>query len=324
MLLFRPFPSMATRDSASLQDDGFREIQLTGKQLVFLFMATTVVSIVIFLCGVLVGRGVRGDVTVAQRSSSTQPPAEPPAGEPEPVDEVVAAEELKNPTQLPQELTYQQRLDGNGAASGAKPAAPVTKPPATAAAANAAAPAASTTPPAPAPAPPASASSAKTDGSPAAARGSQPSAETSKTPAATKPTAEAKSPAPSSPPAAAPSTNADKTSAAAASSATTTSTARSAAEKAAENTAKPAPPASAASAGAFVVQVAALDNRREADQIAQRLSAKGYPAFVQEPAAGSQDKFFRVRVGRFADRPSAERTVKQLAQEGPYKPWITR
>ena len=40
-------------------DEGFREIQLNGKQLVFLFMAATVVSVVIFLCGVLVGRGVR-------------------------------------------------------------------------------------------------------------------------------------------------------------------------------------------------------------------------------------------------------------------------
>jgi cell division septation protein DedD len=43
-------------------DDGFHEIQLSGKQLVFLFMATTVVSVVIFLCGVLVGRGGRTDV----------------------------------------------------------------------------------------------------------------------------------------------------------------------------------------------------------------------------------------------------------------------
>lgn len=42
-------------------DDGFHEIQLNGKQLVFLFMAVTVVSVVIFLCGVLVGRGVRGE-----------------------------------------------------------------------------------------------------------------------------------------------------------------------------------------------------------------------------------------------------------------------
>ena len=44
-----------------MSDDGFHEIQLSGKQLVFLFMATTVVSVVIFLCGVLVGRGVRAD-----------------------------------------------------------------------------------------------------------------------------------------------------------------------------------------------------------------------------------------------------------------------
>lgn len=44
-----------------MADDGFHEIQLNGKQLVFLFMATTVVSVVIFLCGVLVGRGVRAE-----------------------------------------------------------------------------------------------------------------------------------------------------------------------------------------------------------------------------------------------------------------------
>jgi DedD protein len=41
------------------QDDAFHEIQLNGKQLFFLFMAATVVSVVIFLSGVLVGRGVR-------------------------------------------------------------------------------------------------------------------------------------------------------------------------------------------------------------------------------------------------------------------------
>lgn len=47
-------------------DDGFHEIQLSGKQLVFLFMATTVVSVVIFLCGVLVGRGARPDPTALE------------------------------------------------------------------------------------------------------------------------------------------------------------------------------------------------------------------------------------------------------------------
>ena len=51
--------------ASQAHDDGFHEIQLNGKQLVFLFMAATVVSVVIFLCGVLVGRGVR-----AERSGS--------------------------------------------------------------------------------------------------------------------------------------------------------------------------------------------------------------------------------------------------------------
>ena len=45
--------------AAQTQDDGFHDIQLNGKQLVFLFMSATVVSAVIFLCGVMVGRGVR-------------------------------------------------------------------------------------------------------------------------------------------------------------------------------------------------------------------------------------------------------------------------
>ena len=54
------------------QDEGFHEIQLNGKQLVFLFIAATVVSVVIFLCGVLVGRGVRaGQTTIADASPAS-------------------------------------------------------------------------------------------------------------------------------------------------------------------------------------------------------------------------------------------------------------
>ena len=56
-------------------EDGFHEIQLNGKQLVFLFMAATVVSVVIFLCGVLVGRGVRAERTVAQSAALNDAPA---------------------------------------------------------------------------------------------------------------------------------------------------------------------------------------------------------------------------------------------------------
>jgi DedD protein len=41
---------------------GFREIQLSGKQLVFLFMASVVLAVGVFLLGVSVGRGVRQNV----------------------------------------------------------------------------------------------------------------------------------------------------------------------------------------------------------------------------------------------------------------------
>jgi cell division septation protein DedD len=64
--------------ATSTSDEGFHEIQLNGKQLVFLFMAVTVVSVVIFLCGVLVGRGVRvepAESLTAQATTASPPPA---------------------------------------------------------------------------------------------------------------------------------------------------------------------------------------------------------------------------------------------------------
>ena len=65
--------------SSSSNDEGFREIQLNGKQLVFLFMAATVVSVVIFLCGVLVGRGVRPERVATQDVASAEISADPSA-----------------------------------------------------------------------------------------------------------------------------------------------------------------------------------------------------------------------------------------------------
>ncbi len=95
-------------------DDGFHEIQLNGKQLVFLFMAATVVSVVIFLCGVFVGRGVR-----AERSTSAdagvngpagdlapQPPAATPTPAPAGSDPTAAA-----PPPAVDDLSYFDRLE---------------------------------------------------------------------------------------------------------------------------------------------------------------------------------------------------------------------
>jgi hypothetical protein len=66
----------------STPEDGFREIQLNGKQLVFLFMAATVVSVVIFLSGVLVGRGVRQTEASPEGVAAAEllPPDTPTAG----------------------------------------------------------------------------------------------------------------------------------------------------------------------------------------------------------------------------------------------------
>ncbi|HET7218072.1 MAG TPA: SPOR domain-containing protein [Vicinamibacterales bacterium] len=98
-------------------EDGFHEIQLSGKQLVFLFMATTVVSVVIFLCGVLVGRGVRGD-TVNAAEQTTATPAAPP------VETTPVAEAGGTPTPAgddPSGLSYPDTLKRDKAPDTFKP-----------------------------------------------------------------------------------------------------------------------------------------------------------------------------------------------------------
>ena len=68
---------------ASTHDDSFREIQLSGKALVFLFMAVVVIAVGIFLMGLQVGRGVlaaRGAPGAeAAAAAEAEPPPPPPA-----------------------------------------------------------------------------------------------------------------------------------------------------------------------------------------------------------------------------------------------------
>jgi cell division septation protein DedD len=59
-----------------MSDQGFHEVQLSGKQLVFLFMSAVVVMVVVFLLGVNVGRGVRsavGDTEVLAQGDPSAP-----------------------------------------------------------------------------------------------------------------------------------------------------------------------------------------------------------------------------------------------------------
>jgi cell division septation protein DedD len=107
---------------AQVQDEGFHEIQLNGKQLVFLFMAATVVSVVIFLCGVLVGRGVRAerglvaDAGSAASSAETAPPA--PAATTTPAPTPAGSDPTKAAPPPPaDDLTYFNRLEKPSTAS---------------------------------------------------------------------------------------------------------------------------------------------------------------------------------------------------------------
>lgn len=97
-------------------DEGFHEIQLSGKHLVALFMAATVVAVVIFLCGVMVGRDVQKQ-RFAMAASASEPSADPTAqvrtsGAPEPSRDA-------GPASPPaagageENLTYPNRLSGN-------------------------------------------------------------------------------------------------------------------------------------------------------------------------------------------------------------------
>lgn len=103
-----------THDTA---DDGFHEIQLSGKQLVFLFMATTVVSVVIFLCGVLVGRSARDEGETVPVDTVTAAPSDDGT----PVTS--AATQADPPTSVPPaELTYDERLNQKQPTEELKPA----------------------------------------------------------------------------------------------------------------------------------------------------------------------------------------------------------
>ena len=268
-----------------MSDEGFREIQLNGKQLVFLFMAATVVSVVIFLFGVLVGRGVRTDPSTEVAAGHIAPDPDRPVAE-----EIASPPPAAAPSGAPaatadagsSEVTYAERLLRDSAPEeNLKERAPAVQepvPPEPRAAAPPPAP-----PPAPTPAP---------------------------TPATTPTPAPAKAPARPA--------VADKP--------TPTATSQTAAAATATNGAAVASPAGAASpptGPGFAVQVSIFDSRQEADKLANQLIAKGYPAFVVDPAKGARG-IYRVRVGKYRNRKDAEEISVRLEKNEQFKPWIAR
>ena len=262
-----------THDASALTDDGFHEIQLSGKQLVFLFMLATVVLVATFLLGVQVGRGVRGDrgvdaATAAALSAAAPPTPASTSSQPAASSGPPAAEP-PSPAQEPDdELSYAKRLQGDTAPA-EKLKTPAHSEPAAPPKTEAAPPRQSTAPP-------------------------------KQTIAAAKPTPATPTEG-AAPPAPAPST-----------------------PKQDAATPKPATPAAGnGQPGAWVVQLQALKNRAEAADMAVRLAAKGYPAFVLDPVPGDP-VYYRVQVGGYPDRSSADRIARQLEKDEHYKPYVRR
>jgi cell division septation protein DedD len=101
-----------------MADEGFHEIQLSGKHLVALFMAATVVAVVIFLCGVIVGRDIyKQRVAMAQAASETpvDPTAEARPSEPPPATGPTPS--AAPPAASQETLSYPDRLASDAPAA---------------------------------------------------------------------------------------------------------------------------------------------------------------------------------------------------------------
>jgi len=121
-----------------MSEEGFHEIQLSGKQLVFLFMATTVVSVVIFLLGVVVGRRVPAETLIADATGTTlealspgtsgadAPPDAPPPV-PQEADQFSYHERLQESTP-PVEVRPPSRVEAPAPAEAAPPEPPPAEP----------------------------------------------------------------------------------------------------------------------------------------------------------------------------------------------------
>jgi DedD protein len=114
-----------------MADEGFHEIQLSGKHLVALFMAATVVAVVIFLCGVMVGRDVQKQ-RIALAAATSEPPADPTAQARPSQSPQAAAGTASSPPASgadKEALSYPDRLAGNTTPTESLKPAPTTPTP---------------------------------------------------------------------------------------------------------------------------------------------------------------------------------------------------
>ena len=100
-----------------MSEEQFHEFHLDGKQMVFLFMASTVVAVVIFLCGVMVGRGVRENQvgTPLQTSASGSDPTGSDVAPPPPAADLLTTPPEELAEAVAEDITYPKWLESTSA-----------------------------------------------------------------------------------------------------------------------------------------------------------------------------------------------------------------
>lgn len=95
--------------------------------------------------------------------------------------------------------------------------------------------------------------------------------------------------------------------------------------RAAASPARGLPPVPARTvAGLYTIQVAAMSEAANARELMEQLKRVGFDAYLIEPGSGAPDALYRVRVGRYESRSSAQRAVTRLEDQLGLKMWITK
>lgn len=108
-----------------MSDEQVREFHLDGKQLVFLVISGIGIGVVVFLCGVLVGRGVRTPVLAESLDAVATNATDTLEG----TDDPTLATAATDATALPDEnLTYPERLRGSAPPDSIEDPVPAAEP----------------------------------------------------------------------------------------------------------------------------------------------------------------------------------------------------
>ena len=75
------------------------------------------------------------------------------------------------------------------------------------------------------------------------------------------------------------------------------------------------PPTETAADGSWTVQLSAYQDKGEADRFAAGLRDKGYAPYIVEASIPGKGTWFRVRMGRFANRDAASRYMDDFRRE---------